>query len=30
MEGMREALLHFLELDDYLAGQAIPAAGDLG
>jgi transcriptional regulator with XRE-family HTH domain len=26
MEGMREALLHFLELDDYLSGQAIPAA----
>jgi transcriptional regulator with XRE-family HTH domain len=25
MEGMREALLHFLELDDYLSGQAIPA-----
>ena len=25
MDGMREALLHFLELDDYLAGQAIPA-----
>jgi transcriptional regulator with XRE-family HTH domain len=25
MERMREALLHFLELDDYLAGQAIPA-----
>lgn len=24
MEGMREALLHFLELNDYLAGQAIP------
>ena len=30
MEGMREELLHFLELDDYLAGQAIPAASDLG
>ena len=30
MEGMREALQHFLELDDYLAGQAIPAASDLG
>jgi transcriptional regulator with XRE-family HTH domain len=26
MDGMREALLHFLELDDYLADQAIPAA----
>lgn len=25
MEGMREALLHFLELDEYLSGQAIPA-----
>jgi transcriptional regulator with XRE-family HTH domain len=25
MDGMREALLHFLELDDYLSGQAIPA-----
>jgi len=25
MESMREALLHFLELDDYLSGQAIPA-----
>lgn len=25
MDSMREALLHFLELDDYLAGQAIPA-----
>jgi transcriptional regulator with XRE-family HTH domain len=25
MEGMREALLHFLELDDYLSDQAIPA-----
>lgn len=25
MDGMREALLHFLELNDYLAGQAIPA-----
>jgi transcriptional regulator with XRE-family HTH domain len=25
MDGMREALLHFLELDDYLFGQAIPA-----
>lgn len=24
MDGMREALLHFLELNDYLAGQAIP------
>jgi transcriptional regulator with XRE-family HTH domain len=24
MEGMREALLHFLELNDYLSGQAIP------
>jgi hypothetical protein len=24
MDGMREALLHFLELDDYLADQAIP------
>ncbi|MGH3245258.1 MAG: helix-turn-helix domain-containing protein [Trebonia sp.] len=30
MEGMREALLHFLELDDYLSGQAIPSASDLG
>lgn len=26
MEVMREALLHFLELDDYLSGQAIPEA----
>jgi transcriptional regulator with XRE-family HTH domain len=26
MEGMREALLHFLELSDYLSGQAIPDA----
>lgn len=26
MEGMREALLHFLELDDYLSSQAIPEA----
>lgn len=25
MDDMREALLHFLELDDYLSGQAIPA-----
>lgn len=25
MDGTREALLHFLELDDYLASQAIPA-----
>lgn len=25
MDGMREMLLHFLELDDYLSGQAIPA-----
>lgn len=25
MDSMREALLHFLELDDYLSGQAIPA-----
>ena len=25
MDGMREALLHFLEMDDYLADQAIPA-----
>ncbi len=25
MDGMREALLHFVELDDYLSGQAIPA-----
>ncbi|GAA5112837.1 helix-turn-helix transcriptional regulator [Haloechinothrix salitolerans] len=25
MEGMREALLHFLELNDYLDDQAIPA-----
>src|SRR6266851_4439831 len=24
MDGMREALLHFLELDDYLSGQAMP------
>ncbi len=24
MDGMREALLHFLELNDYLSGQAIP------
>ncbi len=29
VEGMREALLHFLKLDDYLADQAIPAASDL-
>lgn len=26
MEVMRKALLHFLELDDYLSGQAIPEA----
>ena len=26
MDVMREALLHFLELDEYLSGQAIPAA----
>jgi hypothetical protein len=26
MDGMREALLHFFELDDYLSGQAIPVA----
>jgi transcriptional regulator with XRE-family HTH domain len=25
MDSMREALLHFLELDDYLSGQAIAA-----
>ena len=25
MDGMRDALLHFLELDDYLSSQAIPA-----
>jgi transcriptional regulator with XRE-family HTH domain len=25
MEGMRQALLHFLELDDYLEDQGIPA-----
>lgn len=25
MEGMRQALLHFLELDDYLDDQAVPA-----
>ena len=25
MESMRQTLLGFLELDDYLAGQAIPA-----
>lgn len=25
MDSMREALLHFFELDDYLSGQAIPA-----
>ncbi len=25
MDGMREALLHFLELDEYLNDQAIPA-----
>jgi transcriptional regulator with XRE-family HTH domain len=30
MEGMHEALLHFLELDDYLSDQAIPPASDLG
>ncbi len=27
MDRMREALLHFLELDDYLSGQAIPVNG---
>jgi transcriptional regulator with XRE-family HTH domain len=26
MDSMREALLHFLELDDYLSSQAIPVA----
>lgn len=26
MQSMREALLHFLELDNYLDDQAIPAA----
>jgi len=26
MDAMREALLHFLELDDYLSDQAIPEA----
>jgi hypothetical protein len=26
MEVMRKALQHFLELDDYLSGQAIPEA----
>ena len=25
MDGMRQALLHFLELDDYLDDQAVPA-----
>ena len=30
MEGMRDTLLHFLELDDYLSDQAIPPASDLG
>jgi hypothetical protein len=25
MDGMRQELLHFLELDDYLSDQAIPA-----
>jgi len=25
MDGMRQALLHFLELDDYLDDYAIPA-----
>lgn len=25
MDGMRDTLLHFLELDDFLSGQAIPA-----
>lgn len=25
MDSMRDALLHFLDLDDYLSGQAIPA-----
>lgn len=30
MEGMRQALLHFLELDDYLDEQAIPVSGDGG
>jgi transcriptional regulator with XRE-family HTH domain len=27
MSDMREALLHFLELDEYLSGQAIPCNG---
>jgi hypothetical protein len=27
MDRMREALLHFLELDDYLSAQAIPVNG---
>lgn len=26
MDGMRSTLLHFLELDDYLTGQAVPSA----
>jgi transcriptional regulator with XRE-family HTH domain len=30
MEGMREALLHFFELDDYLAGHAIPVTNSVG
>ena len=30
MEGMRQALLGFLELDDYLHQQAIPAVSDIG
>jgi hypothetical protein len=30
MGGMREALLQFLALDDYLSDQAIPPASDLG
>lgn len=27
MDSMREVLLHFLELDDYLSAQAIPVSG---
>jgi len=27
---MREALLHFLELDEYLSAQAIPVDGLIG
>ena len=30
MDRMREALLHFLELDEYLSAQAIPVDGLIG